>query len=72
MSDLILTFSAIVVTICVGMILNAIHDYFTDCRHEWGTWEREQDTEYAIVQSRVCKKCLMHQVHQARKMGDGA
>lgn len=45
-----------------------IDRYFGDCRHEWGKWERERDTECAVVQSRVCKKCLMHQIHQVRKM----
>jgi len=71
MNDLLLIFIGVVVVICVAMIFTAIEVYFTDCRHEWGKWEREKDTEYAIVQSRVCKKCFMHQIHQARKMGYG-
>ena len=44
--------------------------FFGDCQHKWGTWEREKDTEFAVVQSRVCRKCYLHQVHQVRKMGD--
>jgi len=46
--------------------------FFGDCQHKWGIWEREPDTDFAMVQSRVCKKCQMHQIHQARKMGKGS
>jgi hypothetical protein len=74
MNDLFLVVFLPIVVVLLGAIYMAIDSYLTecrhDCRHEWGTWEREKDTEYAVVQSRVCKKCFMHQVHQVRKMGD--
>jgi hypothetical protein len=41
--------------------------FFGDCRHKWGTWEREKDTEFCRVQSRTCKKCGYNQVEQVRK-----
>lgn len=41
-----------------------------DCEHKWGDWERENDTEFAVVQSRLCCKCQMHQIHQVRKLGN--
>ena len=50
----------------VGLVW-LIDRFFGDCRHNWGTWEREKDTEFCRVQSRTCKKCGYNQVEQTRK-----
>lgn len=66
-NDLWLVFTGPIVVACVWVVAFLYDRFFGDCRHNWGTWEREKDTEFCRVQSRTCKKCGYNQVEQTRK-----
>ena len=66
--DLFLVVYLPILVVLLGAIYNIFDKRNVDCKHEWGTWEREKDTEFAVVQARICKKCQMHQIHQTRKL----
>jgi hypothetical protein len=66
--DIILIFIGIGIGCFAVICVRVIDKRLDDCKHDWGKWEREKDTEFAVVQSRVCCKCYMHQIHQVRKI----
>jgi hypothetical protein len=66
-NDLLLMLSGPILFIAIFSFAWLIDRYFGECRHEWTMWEREKDTEFCRVQSRICKKCGYNQVEQTRK-----